>query len=138
MLIIANILKFVLLVLCFSVFTFVFLSKSKFLNKGSVNYDINGHVFKEFKMLVGHKMANCSQKCILENECIGFELCEVDSSQMCRLINDSPNPKPSLDNSAPCRHFIKVSCYSSNTSLYYHTKIMNIESYIIIYHKLFL
>lgn len=109
----ANILKFVLLVLCFSVFTFVFLSKSKFLYKGSVNYDINGPVFKEFKMLVGRKMANCSQKCILENECIGFELCEVDSFQMCRLTNDSPNPKPSLNDSTPCRHFIKVSGYSS-------------------------
>lgn len=114
-LVISNILNNVPLVHCVSDFTFAILSKSKFLNKGFVNYDI--HVFKEFKMLGGREMANCSQECILENDCTGFVLCEVDSSQVCRLTNDSPNPKPSLDISAPCRHFIKVSCYSSNTSL---------------------
>lgn len=103
--------RFVLLILCLSIYAFAFYSNTKFVNKGFVNYDINNHVFKEFQMFGGREMANCSQECILENECTGFELCKVDSSQLCRLTNDSPNPKPSLDISAHCRHFIKVFFY---------------------------
>uniref|UniRef100_A0A8W8N7D9 Apple domain-containing protein n=1 Tax=Magallana gigas TaxID=29159 RepID=A0A8W8N7D9_MAGGI len=105
----AKIPRFMLLVLCLSVYAFAFLSNTKFVNKGFVNYDINNHVFKEFQMFGGREMANCSQECILENNRTRFDLCNVDSSQVCRLTNDSPNPKPSLDNSAPCRHFIKLS-----------------------------
>lgn len=108
-LIMAKIPRFVLLVLCFSVYALAFYSNTKFLYEGFLNYDINDHVFKEFQMLGGREMANCSQECILENDCTGFELCEVDLSQICRLTKDNPNPKPSLDNSDPCRHFIKVS-----------------------------
>lgn len=108
-LIMAKIPRFVLLVLCFSVYAFAFYSNTKFLYEGFVNYEINGHLFKEFQMLGGREIANCSQECILENDCTGFELCEVDLSQICRLTNDSPNPEPSLDHSAPCQHFTKVS-----------------------------
>lgn len=56
------ILKFVLLVFCFSGFIFVFFSKFKFFNKGFLNYDINNinnNVFKEFKMFGGFEMVNC-------------------------------------------------------------------------------
>lgn len=105
----AKIPRFVLLVLCLSINALAFYSNTKFFYEGFVSYDIIDHVFKEFQMRGGREMANCSQECILENDCIGFELCKVDSSQTCRLARESPNPKPSFDNSAPCQHFIKVS-----------------------------
>lgn len=61
----AKIQRFMLLVLCLSVYAFAFLSNTKFVNIGFVNYDINNHVFKEFQMFGGREMANCSQECIL-------------------------------------------------------------------------
>lgn len=66
-----------LLILCVSVLTFAFLSNTKLINKSFVNYDINNHAFREFKMLEGCEMANWSQECILKNDCTGFELCEA-------------------------------------------------------------
>lgn len=82
-------------------------SKVDFVHKGFVQYGINGHVIKELSVQAELKFPKCSQECLLENDCVGFEICDVSSSPLtCRLVHMSPEFVGA--DSGQCQHFGKV------------------------------
>ncbi|XP_078334919.1 angiopoietin-related protein 7-like [Crassostrea virginica] len=81
-------------------------SKVDFVHKGFVQYGINGHVIKELSVRAELRFPKCSQECLLENDCVGFEICDVSSSPLtCRLVHMSPEFVGA--DSGQCQHFGK-------------------------------
>lgn len=63
-------------------------SKVDFVHRGLVQYGVNGHVIKELSFRAELRFPKCSQKCLFEKHCVGFEICDVSSSPLiCRLVH---------------------------------------------------